>query len=156
MAKKELFVIGFLIMIISVILSGCTEDNITKNENTSEGDFSDDKDFLDWALSDVGGLEVIADQLSYRFRYNDNPEPYARHLYNITTDRLNLYGNYTLLSPEVQEIKTKGLLVMNKFQYVASLALNEDSDFFEHMEDARYHLEEWETMICSHENVICD
>lgn len=41
-------------------------------------------------------------------------------------------------------------------QYVAFLALREDSNFYEKMEDARYYLEDWENMICSHENVICD
>ncbi len=157
--RKSVLVLSFVIVLFLSLFLGCISNENSQNDDNlpiSEIDNSEDKEFLDWALSDCKGFEVLVDQLSYRFRFNDNPDPYASHMYNITSDRLDLYSNYSLLSPEVQEIKLQGLTVMSKFQYVAFLALRADSDFYEEMEDARYYLEDWENMICSHENVICD
>ena len=156
--KKNVLVLIFTLVLFLSLFLGCTSNENSHDDDLSpsEKDNSEDKAFLDWALGDVSTLEVLVDQLSYRYRFNDNPDPYASHMLNITNDRLDLYSNFTLLSSEVQDIKLLGLTVMSKFQYVAFLALREDSDFYEKMEDARYYLEDWEDLICSHENVICD
>jgi len=167
--NKKLLVVGIVAIAVLIVVAlsitymngGIVKPNNGSNEqyeheDESEADYSEDIDFLNWALSDYGTLSVLADQVSYRFRYNDEPEAFVRHLINITTDRLDKYGEFALLSPEVQEIKKEGLFVMSSFQYVGFLALRDDSDFFDEMETARYHLKIWHDMICASEKTICD
>ena len=72
---------------------------------------------------------------------------FADHMITISKNGMARYDGYSLMSPEAEKIKEKGLETLSCFKQIGYFALAEDSDFFDEIETGRYHLKIWHDML---------